>query len=154
MNVDQAYSIMKYALAKNISQGYFSPVDFGIAFNSAQKSYTAYLLGNFQTYNPGRPISKTELGQNAVVRQRLSPVIYGYILDVDTTGFSPYPGDYIQSDAMWSLYGFQRIRLVEQDQLYSVYNSVIDPIASNPIHLIEDVGFRFYPQSISNGALS
>ena len=154
MNVDQAYSIMKYALAKNISQGYFSPVDFGIAFNSAQKSYTAYLLGNFQTYNPGRPISKTELGQNAVVRQRLSPVIYGYILDVDTTGFSPYPGDYIQSDAMWSLYGFQRIRLVEQDQLYSVYNSVIDPIASNPIHLIEDVGFRFYPQSISNARLS
>ena len=90
MNVDQAYSIMKYALAKNISQGYFSPVDFGIAFNSAQKSYTAYLLGNFQTYNPGRPISKTELGQNAVVRQRLSPVIYGYILNVDTIYLSLY----------------------------------------------------------------
>lgn len=154
MNVDQVYKIMLYALAKNKSQGYFSPVDFGIAFNSAQKSYVAYLLGNFQSYNPGRPVSKTELGQNSIVRQRLSPVIYGYNLSVDTTGFSPYPGDYMQSDAMWTIYGFQRIRQIEQDKLYSVYNSVIDPISSYPIHLIEDVGFRFYPQSIGAARLS
>lgn len=154
MTVDEVYKIMLYALDKNKSQGYFSPADFETSFNQAQKSYAAYLLGNFQTYSPGRPVSKVELGQNTVVRQRLSPIIYGYILSIDTSGFSPYPGDYMQTDAMWSLYGFNRIRSVEQDQLYSVFNSVIDPIASNPIYLIEDVGFRFYPQSTGSARLS
>jgi hypothetical protein len=154
VNVNEVYKLMLYAVAKNESQGYLSPDDFQTVFNQAQKSYAAFLLGSFQTYNPGRPISKVELGNNTVVRQRLSPIIYGYNLNVDVTGFSSYPSDYLQTDAMWSFYGFQRIRQIQQDSLFSVYNSVIDPISSNPIYLLEDVGFRFYPQSIGQSKLS
>lgn len=153
MDVNDIYELMQYIIAKNM-QGYLSPDEFNLTINQAQQSYQSYLLGNFQTYTPGRPVAKVELGQNSVVRQRLSPSIYNYNLAVDSTGFSPYPGDYLQADAMWSIYGNNRIRYVQQDSLYSFYNSVIDPVATNPIYLIEDVGFRFYPVTTATAKLS
>lgn len=153
MDVNDIYELMQYIIAKNM-QGYLSPDEFNLTINQAQQSYQSYLLGNFQTYIPGRPVAKVELGQNSVVRQRLAPSIYNYNLTVDGTGFSPYPGDYLQADAMWSIYGNNRIRYVQQDSLYSFYNSVIDPVATNPIYLIEDVGFRFYPVTTATAKLS
>lgn len=153
MDVNEIYELIQYIIAKN-QQGYLTPDEFNLTINQAQRSYQSYLLGNFQQYSPGRPVARVELGQNSVVRQRLSPSIYNYILSVDTTGFSPYPGDYLQSDAMWSLYGFKRVKNVQQDSLWSYYGSVIDPIATNPIYLIEDVGFRFYPSSTLAARLS
>jgi hypothetical protein len=152
--VDFCYNLILYAAAKNGQQGDVSPSDFNLIFNQAQRSYSSYLLGSFQTYTPGRPVSKVELGQNSVVRQRLSPTIYGYNLHIDPTGFAPYPGDYVQTDAMWSLYGYQRVRYVQQNYLQSVYNSKIDPYQTNPFYLIEDVGFRFYPQSFGAARLN
>lgn len=153
MDVNEIYELIQYIIAKN-QQGYLTPDEFNLTINQAQRSYQSYLLGNFQQYSPGRPVARVELGQNSVVRQRLSPSIYNYILSVDTTGFSPYPGDYLQSDAMWSLYGFKRVKNIQQDSLWSYYGSVIDPIATNPIYLIEDVGFRFYPSSTLAARLS
>ncbi len=153
MDVNDIYELMQYIIAKN-QQGYLAPDEFILTINQAQQSYQSYLLGNFQTYTPGRPVAKVELGQNSVVRQRLSPSIYNYNLAVDSTGFSPYPGDYLQADAMWSIYGNNRIRYVQQDSLYAFYNSVIDPVATNPIYLIEDVGFRFYPVTTATAKLS
>lgn len=153
MDVNETYELMQYIIAKN-QQGYLSPDEFILTINQAQRSYQSYLLGSLQTYIPGRPVAKVELGQNSVVRQRLSPSIYNYNLSVDGTGFSPYPGDYLQADAMWSIYGNNRIRYVQQDALYSFYNSVIDPVTTNPIYLIEDVGFRFYPVTTATAKLS
>ncbi|HEY8659887.1 MAG TPA: hypothetical protein VIM07_00840 [Chitinophagaceae bacterium] len=144
--VDFCYKVILFAAGKNLQNGYVSPSDFNLIFNQGQRSYSSFLLGSLQTYMPGRPISKVELGQNSVVRTRLAPTIYGYNLHVDGTGFSPYPGDYLQTDAMWGIYGHKRIRNVQQNSLDAFYNSVIDPIATNPIYLIEDVGFRFYPE--------
>lgn len=151
MNVNDIYILMLYIISKN-QQGYLPPEKFNICINQGQRSYISYLLGTLQQYTPGRPIARVELGQNRTVRQRLSPVIYGYDLAIDTSGFSPYPGDYIQPDAMWSIYGasiysHKRIRYVQQNQLDSFYNSTITPIATNPIYLIEDLGFQFYPEN-------
>lgn len=151
--IDDVYEIMKFASNK-AQQGYLPPSKFNLIINQGQKSYSAFLLGNLTTYTPGRPVSKVELGQNSVVRTRLAPTIYSYNLNVDPTGFSHYPGDYLQTDAMWSIYGFNRIRYAAQEKFYSIYGSKIDPVANNPIYLIEDVGFRFYPQSIGNAKLS
>lgn len=153
-DINTCYKIVLLATDKNRSQGYVSPQDFNLAFNQAQRSYESYLLGSFQTYRPGRPISQVELGQNSDVRQRLSPIIYGYNLNVDTTGFSPYPGDYLQTDAMWTLYGYNRVRFIGQEQLYSVYGSVIDPYQTTPFYVLEDNGFRFFPQSLENARLN
>jgi hypothetical protein len=90
-NINDVYKIVLYAVSKNLQQGYVSPEDFNNSINIAQKSYVAYLLGNFQQYQPGRPVARIEFGQNAVVRQRLTPIIYETWLSVDGSGYSPYP---------------------------------------------------------------
>ena len=154
MDVNEVYNLVLYSTAKNLQQGYVSPDDFNLTINQAQKSYTSYLLGSFQQYTPGRPIARVEFGQNTIIRTRLAPIIYWYDLSVDSFGYSPYPGDYLQTDAMVSIYGYQRIRSVQQDSLYSYYNSVIDPIANNPIYILEDTGFKFFPTNIGNTKLS
>lgn len=153
-DINDVYVIILYATGKNKSNGYVSPSDFNTIINIAQKSWSAYLLGSLQSYMPGRPIPTVGFGENSVVRQRLSPTIYGYNLHVDSSGFSPYPGDYLNTDTMWSIYGLNRIRYAAQEKLWSIYGSVIDPISTNPIYLIEDLGFRFYPQSIGMAKLS
>lgn len=151
MNVNDVYELIKYIANKN-QQGYISPSQFNLIINQAQTSYISWLLGSFQQYQAGRPIAKVELGQNSVVRQRLSPAIYNYILNLDNNGQAPYPSDYIQTDAMWTIYGLKRIRYTEQDALYSVFNSVIDPVNNtNPIYLIENTGFQFYPTNLIYG---
>ena len=38
-----------------------------------------------------------------------------------------------------------RIRFVPQHKLFSYLNSTIDPVATNPIYLIQSNGFQFYP---------
>lgn len=144
-SVNDWYVLWLYILEKNLQQGYASPADFNSLINQGSRNYAAYLLGSFQQYTPGRPVARVELGQNSVVRQRLAPIIYGYNLNIDTTGWVNYPGDYLQTDAMWSIYGYRRIRYADQHKLTSIYNSVIDPIATNPIYIMEDTGFLFYP---------
>lgn len=151
MTVDEVYLLVKFIVNKN-QQGYVKPADFNTSINQAQRSYVSYLLGSFQQYTPGRPVAKVELGNNRTVRQRLAPIIYGYNLAIDPTGYSPYPGDFLQPDAMWSIYGasiysHKRIRYAQQNSLDAYYNSVIDPVATNPIYLIEDTGFQFYPET-------
>lgn len=154
MTIDEIYQITLYATAKNASQGYVSPDDFNLTINQAQQSYVAYLLGSFQQYMPGRPVARVEFGQNTIIRTRLAPIIYWYDLSVYPDGFSDYPGDYLQTDAMFTYGNYNRIRAVQQDSLYSYYNSVIDPIASNPIYILEDLGFRFFPEDIGQAKLS
>jgi len=154
MTIDEVYQIVLYSTAKNLSQGYVSPNDFNLTINQAQKSYVSYLLGSFQQYMPGRAVARVEFGQNTIVRTRLAPIIYWDNLTVDPAGFCPYPSDYLQSDAMFTATGYERIRCVQQDSLYSFYKSQIDPVASNPIYLLEDTGFHFFPENIGAAKLS
>lgn len=87
---------------------------------------------------------------NEVVRQRVTPLIGPVVtLNIDVAGVSPYPGDFQQMDAVWTT-TMQRIRFVPQHKLYSYLNSQIDPISTNPIFLIENDGFRFYPNTTYN----
>ena len=140
MTVNDMYLLVQYAFNKS-QNGVLTSDEFNRIANLAQNSYVSFLLGSLQQYQAGRPIARVELGQNSVVRQRLTPVIYGYTLNVDSTGFSPYPTDYVQTDSMWSIYGYSRIRFADQDKWFSTYNSVIDPVANNPIYKLRDTGF-------------
>jgi len=147
MTIDEFYSIVKVILNKN-QQGYLSPEKFNLLANAAQDEWVAYLSGEFQQYQNGRSQPRISYSQNSTIRNRLTPVIYGYTLNIDSTGFAPYMGDYLQVDTMWTIYGSNRVRQVDQPRLYSFINSRIDPIATNPIYLLEDRGFRFYPNSL------
>lgn len=152
--IDDVYKIVLYATSKNLQQGYVSPEDFNLTINQAQISYASYLLGSFQQYQPGRPEARVQFGQNSVIRTRLKPIIYNADLTIDNSGFSPYPGDFLQIDAMWTYYGYERVREVQQNYFYSIYNSKIDPVASWPVYMLEYDGFRFFPNNQAHAKMS
>lgn len=146
MDVNQCYEIMQYATAKNVSQGYLSPEDFSLSINQAQRSYADYLLGEYQRYQIQRPIAVVEFGQNERIRDSVAPLIYNTVLPINsTTGIAPFPSDYEYVDAMWSVYGNYNIRFIQQDRLDSYVHSVIDPVVTNPVYLIREEGFQFFP---------
>jgi hypothetical protein len=59
----------------------------------------------------------------------------------------------VQADTIITT-AFKRVRFVQQASLYSYYNSEIDPIATNPIYLLEPTGFQFYPVTLGNAILT
>lgn len=153
MTADTVYRIMKFAIKKAMN-GDFTPSEFNDVFNIASKGYESYLIGELEQYQFGRPVPRIQYSQNKVARQKITPLIYGYNLTVDSTGFSPYPGDYALGDTMFKTYGNTAIRYCEPEKLDTTVNSGIDPIATNPIFLIEDRGFRFYPITIATSKLN
>lgn len=146
MDVNSVYQTILYATAKNKQNGYVTPDEFNtVLMPTAQRSYTDYLLGEYQKYQIQRPISVVEFGQNARVRQSISPLIYGKILDINSGGVAQFPSDYEYYDAMWSVYGNYNITFIQQDRQDSYLHSEIDPIISNPVYLINHEGFLFFP---------
>lgn len=156
MDVNTTYKIILYAASKNLQGGYISPEDFNtVLMPVAQKSYLDYLLGEYQKYQPKRPISVVEFGQNERIRTSIAPLIYGAILNpFPYNGISPFPSDFEYTDNMWGVYGFYNIRFVQQDRLDSYVHSTIDPVISNPVYLINHEGFQFFPQDIGATRLS
>jgi hypothetical protein len=150
MNVNDMYRICQFAINK-AQNGYLTPSEFNLIINQAQISYQDYLLGEFQQYQYGRAQARVSYSQNEDIRQRLTPLILQTTLAPDTsTGIAAYPTNFLQVDAMWESDGLHRIRFVPQDSLYSYYNSEIDPLASNPIYLLQKDQFQFYPKNITS----
>jgi hypothetical protein len=154
MTAKQAYDICLYLMKKNSQNGNLTATDFNNIINVASEGFQAYLVGEFQQYQYNKGVPRVSWGQNQNVRERLTPTIYNYNLSINGAGLAQYPGDYLQTDAMWNIYGTSRIRFVPQEKLWSTLDSVIDPIATNPIFLVEDVGFRFYPVTQGSAKLS
>lgn len=151
MTVQTEFAIVNYILAKNLGQGNLNPDDFNNLAALSEFEFLDYLLGEFQQYQGGRPVPKVQFGMNESVRQRLTPFIKPVVtLTADATGLALYPTDYQQMDAMYDA-NMNRIRYVPQHKLYSYLGSVIDPINTNPVYLIENTGFRFYPNTNYNG---
>lgn len=95
MDVNECYRIVLLATAKNKQDGYVSPDDFNLAMNNGQRMYLDYLLGEYQKYQPQRPIAVVEFGQNERIRESLAPLIYGANLFPNTTtGIAAFPSDY------------------------------------------------------------
>lgn len=153
MTVDEVYTLMQYIVSKNIQQGYLSPADFNKVINQAQTSYVSYMLGNIQRYAPKRPIPPAEYGNTLNARARLTPIIKQINVSIDGAGQSPYPTDYVQVDAMYTT-NLNRVRQVPQDKLWSYYNSVIDPVATNPIYLLLQNKLQFYPTNLGSAIIS
>jgi hypothetical protein len=152
MNVNDMYRICQFAVNK-AQNGYLTPSEFNLTINQAQVSYQDYLLGEFQQYQYGRPQARINYSQNENIRQRLSPLITNATLTINGSGEVFYPADYVQADTVVTT-DFKRVRFVQQDSLYSYYNSEIDPIATNPIYLLEPTGFQFYPVTLGSAILT
>ncbi|MBK7883528.1 MAG: hypothetical protein IPJ81_06815 [Chitinophagaceae bacterium] len=154
MTVDFMYKLMLEIINKN-QQGYLPPAGFNNYINQSSISYMSFLFGQTQQYSPGRPIARVELGMNEILAQRLAPFVDPiYTLTINGSGVAPYPPNYEQIVAMFTNTGLQRIRYAEKDKIYSLANSVIDPVATNPIYSIQNNGFQFYPITLGNAKIS
>lgn len=146
------YQICQYAINKS-QNGYLKPDQFNLLVGQGQDSYLNFLLGEFQQFQYNNAKGRIDYSLNEDIRQRVAPFMPYFNLYVDATGFAAYPNDYMQTDTMFMYGTNDRIKYVMQDRLYSYINSDIDPIATNPIYLIEDKGFRFYPITIASARL-
>ena len=154
MTVDDTYKLMQDIVNKYQS-GYLSPAEFNRYINQAQRSYLAYLLGEYQQYQNGRAIARVEIGMNQKVMQSLSPFIgEPTTLTIDVNGNATYPDNFEAVNAMFYGSSYKRVRYVMWDKLYSYFNSSIDPIATNPIYLVKDTGFKFFPILLGTAYLS
>lgn len=154
MDANVPYEIIKFAAAKN-QQGYITPDQYNLIINQAQRGFLDYLLGEYQRYQIQRPVAVVEFGQNERIRQSLAPLIYGTVLYINpATGQAPFPSDHEYPDAMWGLYGFYNIRFIQQDRQDAYLHSAIDPIATNPVYLINHEGFQFFPNSMGSARMS
>ena len=141
-SINDDYILVQDICNKN-QQGYVKPEQFNLYYNRAQDEFVDYLLGEFQQYKVGRSQPIVSYSQNATVRNRLTPVIYGYALTVDSYGRSDYPGDFLQVDAMLDITETDRIRVADNPRQYSFIGSKIDPVATNPIYLLRDNHLQF-----------
>lgn len=145
---------MKDIVLQN-QNGYLRPSVFNEFINRGQYGYMDYLIGEFQRYLPGRPMAAVEFGQNQDVRQRLTPFIKPPVpLTIDSTGLAPYPDDFEAADAMnYGQYN-RRVKYIQQDRLDSHLNSRIDPVATNPVYLVNKDGLQFYPTNLGTAKFS
>jgi hypothetical protein len=153
MTVNDMYRICQFAINK-AQNGYLTPSEFNLVINQAQVSYQDYLLGEFQQYQVGRPQARINYSLNEDTRQRLTPLISQVSLTIDGNGISSYPTGFLQVDAMFQTDSVSRVRFVPQERLYSYYNSQIDPIATNPIYLLKNGQFQFYPKTLGTAIVS
>lgn len=149
MTVDFLYKLILFVANKNQRDDLGSD-RINAILQQGEISFLSYLIGEYTQYQPGRPVPRVALGNTKRIRQSLSPLIgTPEVLAVNNvTGIAPYPTDYVYVDAMYTS-DSKRIRYVEQNEKVAYLESVIDPVAFNPIYLIEKNGFQFYPISIT-----
>lgn len=143
MDANTPYLLISY-IANQFQRGNVSPARYQLIINQAQTSFLNYLLGQLQQYQYGSPASRVQFGVNETARQRLTPLIdSATTLTLDSTSFTPYPPAFEQVDAMYDI-NLNRIRFVPQHKLPAYLDDPIDPVATNPIYILESGGFRFY----------
>lgn len=154
MTVDFLYQLVQFVCKKNQRDDIGSS-RFNVAIQQGSVSFISYLIGEYTKYQPGRPVPPVALGHTKRVRQSLSVLIDPpFALTVNpVTGVAPYPTGYLYTDAMYTS-AKKKIKYIEQNELASYLESVVDPIASNPVYLIQQNGFQFYPITTAAPLLS
>jgi hypothetical protein len=152
MNVNTVYSLINY-ITNKVQSGYISPDEFNLIINQSQFSYLSTFIRQFQQYQHGRPIPKYQFGNNEITRQSITPFITNITLTIDGQGIVAYPNDYIVTDTILTI-GDGVVKYVQQNQLSAFLKSKIDKIEDNPIYVIENNRFKFYPNNIGSVKLS
>ena len=140
-------------ICNQFQRGNIPPARLNRIVQQGQTSFLDYSLGELQQYQYGNPNSRVQFGVNETARQRLTPFIpQPVVLNIDATGLAPYPTNFEQVDAMYiDLPTKPRIRFVPQHKASNYISDPIDQVDSNPIYLLENEGFRFYPNSDFDG---
>lgn len=154
MTVDFMYQLANAITNKNV-RGDLGSVRFNLYIQQAENSFITYLLGEYQKYQPGRPVPPVMIGMTRRIRQSLSPLIPPPVtVNIDNvTGVAPFPEGHLYTDVVTTMAG-KGIRYAEQTKLPAFLESTIDPVETNPIYLIQQNGFQFYPFTLGTAKVS
>lgn len=116
--------------------GGFSSIEFDLHWNDAQGTYQDDLMGRFQARNNGKEGANTGLIENETILQKLSPFTIPIPITI-TGGNAEKPSDFVYRLAL-RVNGHDATK-INQNQIYSVSGSVIDPpsIADNQFYFVE-----------------
>lgn len=148
MTVDFMFQLFNAIANKNV-RGDLGSSRFNLFIQQAENSYVSYLLGILQKYQPGRPVPPVAIGMTRRVRQILSPLITPpvEVTIAPLTGVAAFPVGHLYTDTVKTAAG-KKVRYADSMRLTAFNESVIDPIGSNPVYLIQNNGFQFYPFSL------
>lgn len=153
MTIDENFRLINFICGKN-QNGNITPDNFNILVKECNFEYLSFLIGEAEQYQYNSPKARVELGNNALTISKLSPFIPAPVtLTVDNTGKASYPNDYVERIALYDS-NMNKIRWAEQDKLPAYLTDPIDPIATNPIYLLENTNFQFYPITLTSPKLS
>lgn len=147
MDVNDVFELIRFSANATIN-GDVSPSEFNRVIALAEHHFVNSLLGVPEQYLYDKPIPRIQYSMNRTIRQKLSPLIEEIeTLYVDSNGRADYPSRYLMLDAMYTT-NMSNVRFAAQEKLASFIRSKIDPVATNPIYLIDRSGFQFYPINI------
>jgi hypothetical protein len=152
LSADTAYRILLYC-CNQYQGGEPTPEEYKLIMQFAQAGYQSFLLGNFEQYQYGRPISRVSLGQNQHVYESLSPFIKDTTLTI-AGSTAALPDDWVATVNVGANTGFQDYRFVPRDSWNNWATSVIDPVADNPIFTINMDGYKFLPATLQAAVLT
>ena len=153
MSIDEVFKLVNYVAGKN-QNGSVTPDNFNLLVKTANSEYQSFLLGEVEQFQYNSPKARVQLGNNQLVINKLAPFIPSPVtLTVNSTGKAPYPNDYIQRIALFDFF-MNKIGWATQERLAAYLSDPIDPIASNPVYVLEKDGIQFYPITIVNPKLS
>jgi hypothetical protein len=150
-SADYAYNIILY-ICNQLQNGQPSPDEYKLIMKSAQASYMAFLLGNFEQYQYGRPIARVSLGQNQRIYEALSPFIKEAPLTIAGNAAAK-PADWEATVSM-STVSDDNIRFVTKDSWNSWKKSVIDPVATNPIFTFKGDTIQFAHAGLTSAVMT
>lgn len=152
MTIDEVFRLCNFISGKN-QNGNITPDNFNLLVKESNSEYQSFLVGEVEQFQYNNAKVRVGLGQNLVL-SKLAPFIKSpTTLTIDNTGKSPYPNDYIEKIALYTS-TMSKVRWATQERLASFLSDPIDPVATNPIYLIEDNQFQFYPISLGQAKLS
>lgn len=130
MTIDEAKDSWELETRK-YQFGVFSGDEFSLTFNNAQRQLVAYLCGQIQDYQFGRPIARVSFEINKSVASILSPCVVNNTSIAITAGVITEPADYYMLSDMRDVNDLP-IRWADYQRLANYLRSVVNPIASYP----------------------
>lgn len=146
MNINDIYSICQYIVNK-YTQGYFSPNEFNLTFNLAQRQYFNELIGSVNAYTPGRPVATMGKMYNQTMQEKLSPF---FTILADTLAGNaqvPKPADFASVIDLILPSGVN-CKLTAQNKQVNTFSDSIDPVTIiSPIAIDKGLYFQVLPDN-------
>jgi hypothetical protein len=147
-DVNQCYLFLQFLARKNQTTS-ISPNEFQFAFNTGQRQYMDFLIGNVEQFQYGNSTPRVGLGMSSKISRELAPFkVDGVNINV-VSQVAPYPTDFQFLAVMKDTQG-RKIERIDDAKLPSRLTSVIDNATDNTksFYVESSTGWTIYPNTV------